>query len=252
MMDQSETKSGGFPAIRPLRWVLMLAVPCGLIFSTLQGDRNYGLLSVILVILAMVPFFLSFERRRPEARELVVIAVMAGIAALGRVAFAPIPNFKPTSAIVIITAMTFGPEAGFLTGAVAALASNLFFGQGPWTPWQMFCWGMIGLIAGMLKNAGWLKNKWSLAAFGFLTGFGFGWVMNIWHVIGFIKPITYQAVIAAYISSFWFDFTHALSTLIFLVILAKPWIKKLERIKTKFGVMDEGIPWRAEAESEKP
>jgi len=238
MLNQVEHKDRRSQIIHILRWALMFTVPCGLILSTLQGDRNYGLLSVILIILAMIPYFLSFERRRPEARELVVIAVMAGIAALGRVAFAPIPHFKPTSAVVIITAMTFGPEAGFLTGAVAAITSNLFFGQGPWTPWQMFCWGMIGLVAGMLRNAGWLKSKLSLATFGFLTGFGFGWVMNIWYIVGFIKPITYQAIIAAYISSFWFDFTHALSTLIFLVILAKPWIKKLERIKTKFGLVD--------------
>lgn len=238
MPSQTERRDLRFQIIRIIRWVLMITVPCLLIFSTLNEDRNYGLLSIVLIILAMIPFFLSFERRRPEARELVVIAVLAGIAALGRVAFAPIPHFKPTSAVVIITAMVFGPEAGFLTGAVAAITSNLFFGQGPWTPWQMFCWGMIGFVAGMLRNAGWLKSKLGLAIFGFMTGFGFGWVMNIWYIIGFIEPITYQAIIAAYISSFWFDFTHALSTLIFLVVLAKPWIKKLERIKTKFGLLD--------------
>ncbi|SDG30623.1 ECF transporter S component [Desulfosporosinus hippei] len=238
MLNQVEPKNKRSRIIHILRWAIIFTIPCALILSTLQGDKNYGLLSVILIILAMGPFFLSFERRRPEARELVVIAVMAGIAALGRVAFAPIPHFKPTSAVVIITALTFGPEAGFLTGAVAAITSNLFFGQGPWTPWQMFCWGMIGLVAGMLRNVGWLKNRLSLAVFGFATGFGFGWVMNIWYIVGFIKPITYQAIIAAYISSFWFDFTHALSTLIFLVILAKPWIKKLERIKIKFGLMN--------------
>jgi energy-coupling factor transport system substrate-specific component len=235
MSNRTESKERRFQIIR---WALLIVLPGLLIVSSLTGDRNYGLLSILLIMLIMIPFFLSFERRRPEARELVVIAVMAGIAALGRVAFAPIPHFKPTSAVVIITAMVFGPEAGFLTGAVAALSSNLFFGQGPWTPWQMFCWGMIGFVAGMLRNAGWLKSKLSLASFGFLSGFGFGWVMNIWYIIGFIQPITYQAIMAAYISSFWFDFTHALSTLIFLVVLAKPWIKKLERIKTKFGLLE--------------
>lgn len=221
-----------------MRWAIMIALPCLLIFSTVNGDESYGLLSILFILMIMIPFFLSFEKRRPEARELVVIAVMAGIGALGRMAFAPIPSFKPTSAVVIITAMVFGPEAGFLTGAVAALTSNLFFGQGPWTPWQMFCWGMIGFVAGMLRNAGWLKSKLSLVIFGFLTGFGFGWVMNIWYIIGFIRPITYQAIIAAYISSFWFDFTHALSTVIFLLVLAEPWIKKLERIKIKFGLLE--------------
>ena len=221
-----------------IRIMLIILLPLLLVLSTLSGDKNYALLSVIFMIVAMVPFFLRFEKRRPEARELVVIAVMAAIAALGRVAFAPIPNFKPTSAIIIITAMAFGPEAGFLTGATAAVASNLFFGQGPWTPWQMFCWGMIGFVAGILKNAGFLKGKFSLSIYGLVSGFAFGWVMNLWFIIGFINPITWQAIVAAYISSFWFDFTHALSTLIFLLVLAKPWLKKLDRIKVKFGLME--------------
>lgn len=221
-----------------IRIMLIILLPLLLVLSTLSGDKNYGLLSVIFMIVAMVPFFLRFEKRRPEARELVVIAVMAALAALGRVAFAPIPNFKPTSAIIIITAMAFGPEAGFLTGATAAVASNLFFGQGPWTPWQMFCWGMIGFVAGVLRNAGFLKGRFSLSIYGLLSGFAFGWVMNLWFIIGFINPITWQAIVAAYISSFWFDFTHAVSTLIFLLVLAKPWLKKLDRIKVKFGLME--------------
>lgn len=190
------------------------------------------------MLVALVPFFLRFEKRRPEARELVVIAVMAALAALGRVVFAPIPNFKPTTAIIIITAMAFGSEAGFLTGATAAVVSNFFFGQGPWTPWQMFSWGMIGFVAGILRKAGLLQGKISLAIYGLLSGFAFGWVMNLWFIIGFINPITWQALAAAYISSFWFDFTHAVSTLIFVLVLAKPWINKLDRIKVKFGLLE--------------
>lgn len=221
-----------------IRWSLILVWPGILVLFTLNGDKNYGLLSLGLVFMAMAPFFLSFEKRRPETRELVVIAVMAGIAALGRVAFAPIPFFKPTSAVIIITALVFGPETGFLTGALAALTSNMFFGQGPWTPWQMFAWGMVGFTAGLLRNTFWMKRKVGIGVFGFLSGFVFGWTMNIWFILGFVQPITYQAVLAAYVSSLWPDFTHALSTLIFLWFLVTPWTKKLERIKTKYGIMD--------------
>lgn len=213
-------------------------IPVLLVLSALRGDKNYALLSVVVITAAMVPFFLSFEKRSPQARELVAIAVMAGLAALGRVAFAPIPNFKPITAIIIIAGVAFGPEAGFLTGAVAAATSNLFFGQGPWTPWQMFCWGMIGLGAGLLRNNGFLRGKYSLAAYGLLSGFVFGWIMNLWYIIGFISPITWQAIITAYISSFWFDLTHALSTLVFVFVLAAPWLKKLNRIKIKFGLLE--------------
>ncbi|AET66191.1 putative membrane protein [Desulfosporosinus orientis DSM 765] len=216
----------------------LILIPSLLVLSALKGDRNYALLSVVVIMAAMVPFFLRFEKRNPQARELVAIAVMAGLAALGRVAFAPIPNFKPITAIIIIAGVAFGPEAGFLTGAVAAATSNLFFGQGPWTPWQMFCWGMIGFGAGLLRNSGLLKGKYSLAAYGLLSGFVFGWIMNLWYIIGFINPITWQAITAAYISSFWFDLTHALSTLVFVLVLAGPWLKKLNRLKVKFGLLE--------------
>jgi energy-coupling factor transport system substrate-specific component len=165
---------------------------------------------------------------------------MASLAALGRVVFAPIPNFIPTTAIIIIAALVFGPEAGFLSGVVAAAASNLFFGQGPWTPWQMFSWGMIGFGAGILSN-GLLKNMLSLSIYGFLSGFAFGWVMNIWFIIAFIQPITWQTIVTAYMASFWFDFMHGLSTLIFLLLLAKPWIKKLNRIKIKYGLLEREV-----------
>ncbi|MDR3601323.1 MAG: ECF transporter S component [Desulfosporosinus sp.] len=233
MQDKSLSKY-----LKVVKIMFIILLPLLLVLSALSGDKNYGLLSVIFMIVAMLPFFLRFEKRRPEARELVVIAVMAALAALGRVAFALIPNFKPTSAIIIITAMAFGPEAGFLTGATAAVASNLFFGQGPWTPWQMFCWGMIGFIAGILRNAGLLKGKLSLSTYGLCSGFAFGWIMNLWFIIGFINPITWQSILVAYISSFWFDLTNAVSTLIFLLVLAKPWLKKLDRIKVKFGLME--------------
>ncbi|MHB8124717.1 MAG: ECF transporter S component [Desulfitobacteriaceae bacterium] len=235
MSDESKYEKSTF--LKSVRIALIVMIPALLIITSLTGDHNYGLLSVLLIVLAMVPFFLRFERRKPQARELVVIAVMASLAALGRVAFAPIPNFIPTSAIVIITAIAFGPEAGFLTGVVAAAASNLFFGQGPWTPWQMFCWGMIGFGAGILSK-GRLKSMLRLSVYGFLSGFAFGWVMNIWFIIAFVQPINWQTIIVAYISSFWFDFTHGLSTLIFLLVLAKPWIKKLNRIKIKYGLLE--------------
>ena len=92
----------------------------------------------------MLPFFLVFENRRPQAREVVVIAVMAALAVAGRAAFFMLPQFKPTAAIVIIAGVGLGAEAGFLTGALAGFVSNFFFGQGPWTPWQMFAFGIPG------------------------------------------------------------------------------------------------------------
>ena len=107
----------------------------------------------------MIPFFMVFESRKPKARELIIISVLCAIAVSGRTAFFMTPQFKPVVAIVIISGVCFGGEAGFLVGAMTGFVSNFFFGQGPWTPWQMFCFGIIGFLAGILYKKGILKNN---------------------------------------------------------------------------------------------
>lgn len=200
------------------------------------GDRNYWAVSIILVILAMWPFFSLFEKRKPRAREIVPIAVMSAIAAIGRFAFAMIPQFKPVAAIVIITGISFGAEAGFLTGAISALVSNFFFGQGPWTPWQMFGFGIIGFLAGILYKYKIIKNKLSICIFGGLSGYLYGLIVNLWTVLSYGSPITKEGVIATYSLSIPFDTIHAVSTVIFLYILAMPMKEKMERLKMKYGL----------------
>ena len=75
------------------------------------------------------------------ARMVALVAALAALAALGRDAFAAVPDGKPITAIVLVTGVAFGPAPGFATGALAALASNVLLGEGPWTPWQMLGWG---------------------------------------------------------------------------------------------------------------
>lgn len=206
-----------------------------LIFTAIHSSGNYALTSIVFIILMLIPFFLSFEKKHPQARELVPIAVLSAIAALGRVVFAAFPFVKPTSAIVIITGMAFGPQAGFISGAVAALASNVFFGQGPFTPWQMFAWGIIGFLAGLLEKP--LQNRMAICLFGFFSGFIFGWIMDLWQVLGFVYPINMKSVLLTYAASFYFDLIHSVSTVVFLLVLAKPWLKILRRVKIKYGLM---------------
>ena len=98
----------------------------------------------------MLPFLLVFEGRRPKARELVTIAVLCAIGIAGRGLFFMLPQFKPVLALTIIAGVAFGGEVGFLVGAMTMLTSNMIFGQGPWTPWQMFAMGIIGFLAGVL------------------------------------------------------------------------------------------------------
>jgi len=215
-------------------FLLMVAL---LIFSALRGV-SAPFLTFLFILLALLPFYASFERRRPQARELVPIAVMASIAALGRVIFAPLPDVKPTSAIVIVAGLAFGPQAGFMTGATAALASNIFFGQGPFTPWQMFAWGLMGFCAGIFGRRNLLKGNFSICVFGFIWGILYGVIMDSYQVLGFVSPITAKSVLLVFAAGFYFNLIHAFSTVIFLLCIAKPWLKILNRVRIKYGLLE--------------
>lgn len=216
--------------------IVIIIIPLIMLIGVEIGDRNYWLVSVVLVILAMVPFFSLFEKRKPRSREIVPIATMAAIAAVGRVAFAMVPQFKPVAAIVIITGMSFGPEAGFLTGAISALVSNFFFGQGPWTPWQMFAFGIVGFLAGILYKKNIIRSKLSICVFGGISGYLYGIIVNCWTVFSVVKVMTVKSVLAIYVGSIPFDTIHAVSTVIFLYILAMPMKEKMERLRRKYGL----------------
>ena len=154
-------------------FLFLILVPATIIGGVVfLDDRKYYFISLLLVIYTMIPFFMSFEGRKPEAREIILIAVLTAIAVAGRAAFFMVPQFKPVIALIIIAGVCFGGEAGFLVGAMTALISNFFFGMGPFTPWQMFCLGLIGYLAGILAQKGVLKKtKASLSIFGGLSTF---------------------------------------------------------------------------------
>lgn len=221
--------------------VYLFLTPFVIYFGIKLGDRDYLTVSLLLMFMAMAPFFLIFERRKPKARELIVIAVLVGLAVGGRAAFFMLPQFKPVAAIVIIAAVAFGPESGFLVGALTALVSNIFFSQGPWTPWQMFAFGMIGFVAGLLYRKGLLKpTRLSLSIFGFFAVFLiYGGIMNPASMLMFSAVVTKEALIAMFISGAPMDLVHASSTFIFLFVLAKPMLEKLARIKIKYGLIEE-------------
>lgn len=216
--------------------LIAIVFPLILVLFTIYNERSYGILSTIIIILACVPFFMNYEMKKPKAREWIPLVVMASLAAIGRILFAAVPFFKPTSAIIIITASVFGPIEGFLTGALAAISSNLFFGQGPWTPWQMFSWGFIGFISGILFKKNILKEGISLYIFGGLCGYIFGWIMNLWTALSFTANLNSGTFFSLYISSFVPDTIHSISTIFFLKVLFESWRKRLMRIKVKFNI----------------
>ena len=217
----------------------LILTPCILAAAVAAEFEQTALLSLIVISVAMLPFFARFEQRRPKPRDIVPIVVMSVIAAIGRTLLVVFPNVQPVTAIVIISGIAFGPQAGFLTGALSALSSNLFLGQGPWTPWQMFGWGLTGYAAGHFQKRGLFSHPLALYVFGLVVSFLFGALMNVWVVIGFVRPFAWEAALTVYLTSIYVDILHAGSTVVFLLLMARPWLKKLERVKNKYGLFSD-------------
>lgn len=222
---------------------IFVLIPATLYLGAHLTGSGYYLTSTLVVLETMLPFFLMFEGRKPQARELVTIAVMAALAAASRAAFAFFPSFKPITAIVMLTGIAFGAEAGFLTGAISAFASNFIFGQGPWTPWQMMAYGVGGFLAGVLFYKNRPAEKGILRAV-FLAVYGFvtillvvGPLMDLGSVFLAGSKITPSFVAAVLASGVPVNLTHGAACAVTMLLLSNPILEKLDRLKTKYGML---------------
>ncbi len=294
--------------------MIFVAMPLTLWASvTLLGSSRYMITSLLVVVYTMIPFFMIYERRKPKAREIVLLAVMTAIVAFAHIAFhlAAVPI---GTALVIVAGISMGPEAGFLVGALARFICNFYQGQGPYTPWQMFCWGLLGFLAGLAFNkvsaqrltlkkdseerkreekqgliaimtpvlcifaaiivayvsyllvpgsdsSFWGWRVYAFGAAGLLLGvvlqrkalpvtsttitiFTFvttvliyGGIMNMstmFYTIGF--DMSMNSLRALYLSGLPYDISHAALASICMFFIGHPMIKKIERIKVKYGI----------------
>lgn len=209
-----------------------------LIGFSLYSNQHYMMLSFLVMFASFIPFLFRFSKHKTTSRELVMLAILIAIAAVSRIPFAALPSVQPTTFVIIVAGIVLGPQGGFVVGTLAAIVSNLFLGHGPWTPWQMYAWGMIGLIAGVLQNTWMMKNMLSRCIYGFVVGILFGWIMNLWFIIGVIQEINWQAIFVYYSASFYFDLAHGLSNIFFILLFSTTWIKILERFKRKYGLFE--------------
>ena len=219
---------------------IFVMIPLTLFLGTQVKGRWYYLISTMIIMELMLPFFFRFEARRPQARELVILTVMAALAAVSRVVFAFSPYLKTITGIIMITGIAFGPEAGFLTGAVAAFASNFFFSQGPWTPWQMFAYGFGGFLAGLLfhNRRSWAK-PWILAPFGFFTILlVVGPMLDSCTVFTMLSKFTVKNVLAVYAAGVGYNVTHGIGAALTLFFVSRPLLGKLDRLQTKYGILE--------------
>lgn len=220
--------------------IFLLAIPATLLLGSRLPGRWYYATSTLIIVELLIPFFLAFEGRRPQARELVILAVLCALAVAARVAI-PLPGFKAIFGIIMISGIAFGPESGFLVGAVSALASNFFYSQGPYTPWQMMAYGAGGMLAGFLFQKKRLPRKpLIMGIFGFLGVLFFvGPLLDTCTV--FLAPITINLknIIAIYCAGFPVNLSQAASTFLILLLLGKPLLEKLNRIQVKYGMLED-------------
>lgn len=221
--------------------MILLLIPLTLFVGVYYlQDNKYYFIMMLVLLECMLPFFLVFEGRKPQARELVIIAVLCAIGVAGRSAFFMLPQFKPVMALTIVAGVAFGGESGFLVGAMTMLVSNMLLSQGPWTPWQMFCMGIIGFLAGVLFRKGWLRrSRLSLCIFGALAAVVvYGGIINSSWALLYGGDFSWAVLISYLISGFPFDCVHGAATAIFLWLAAEPMLEKLDRIKVKYGLVE--------------
>lgn len=226
-----------FIANQKLRRVLSLLIPALLIpavvlIGALWVDSAAHLwVSLAVAILSLLLFVAGFEQKAIGTRRTVLVSVLIALCIVGRL----IPLFKPVAALVILCGVYLGAQAGFYTGALTALLSNFIFGQGPWTPFQMLAWGLIGLFAGLLAKP-LLKSRVWLILYGLISAVAFSAVMDVWSVLWMSGGIEPGAYTAAMIAALPHTALYAVSNVAFLWICAKPIGDKLQRIKIKYGV----------------
>lgn len=208
------------------------------------ADQKFLFISLLVLLESMFPFFFVFEGRRPQARELVLIAVLCALCVAGRTVFYVLPQFKPVIALVILVGASLGGESGFLVGSLSMLLSNILFQQGPWTPWQMFAMGLIGLLSGFIFYKGILRtDRVSVCIFGFFSAIViYGGIMNFSSLVLMHAGMNLPTILSYYAAGLPMDIIQAVATVFFLFLAANPMLEKLERMKKKYGLYTKKPP----------
>ena len=218
--------------------LLFALIPATILLGARFGGKQYYFISLLVILYTMLPFFVFYEKRRPEPRELVLLSVLCAIAVASRAAFIWVPHFKPMAAIVMITGIALGPQAGFLAGALSAFTSDFIFGQGPWTPWQMFAFGTAGFLSGFLAQKKLLsRKKMPLCIFGGLcTLLIIGPILDVSALVSLPTVINAESAALIFLSGLPVNAVQAVATVLTLFLVSEPMFEKLDRIKMKYGM----------------
>ena len=220
--------------IRIVQPVILVVLPAIMLLWAWLKLPSAALVTSVCACAGLVPFFVGFEKSRRRARDLMPVVILTALAVAGRLVFAPVPAIKPIIALVVMGGLCFGREEGFMVGALAMLVSNVFFGQGPWTPWQMFSMGLVGYLAGVLGSHGWLVRRWSVAVFGAAMALLYGFILDTWTIVGFVSNANAASVLTTYATGLATNAASAIGTVAFLLPIAHSWPRIFGRIKERY------------------
>jgi len=189
-----------------------------------------------LALGAAAVVLMGVEGADHAVRQVVPTVSLAVLAAVGRVALAAYPDVKPVSAIAIFAGVALGRRSGFFTGAYAALLSNVVLGQGDWTPWQMYAWGLVGYVGGLVGETSLGRRRGIVATWGFVSGLAYGLVVNLWYIAGYVRPISATTVGAAFAAAIWLDCVHGLVTAFLLLLVWEPWSDRVRAAVERLGL----------------
>ena len=219
---------------------LVLAPLTIILSATYLESSNYYVSAVIIIILSIVPFFVFFENRKIKTSEIVIVSMMIALAVASRAVMAFVPQLKPTCAIVIVTAIAFGPNVGFVTGSLSMLVSNLIFGQGMFTPFQMLGMGLVGFFCGLIFSKSPYKTDRLIVSItgGIICFLVYGLVVDSCSVLMFVTDYTPKAILSVYTTGIPYNAIHAVTTAILLLFINKPMTDKFTRLRVKYGIFE--------------
>ncbi len=220
---------------------LLICTVAGFVFIIIWQlfftNTNYYLVAVVILILSMLPFFASFEKSRPSARELTLIAGLIAVAVISRAVFYLIPQVKPIGAVVIVCGACLGAKRGYFIGAMSTFLSNFIFGQGIWTPFQMVAMGIVGLAAGLMFNK--KAKRIPMAIAGFVLCFAvYGLIVDLSSVLMMTNDYSMMSVLSIYAAGVPFGLTFGATTAVFLLLFGEAFAKKINRIVMKYGILE--------------
>lgn len=231
-------KRGKLPLIAAASTAVILIFAAAALYGVLSGKKYCYILSALIIGASCIPFFISFEKKVPSAGETAITACLCAAAVASRAAFYALPNIKPMCAVIVIIGAALGAETGFVSGALSAFASNFIFGQGIWTPFQMLGLGCVGLLAGLLFKIRIIRENRIISALtgGLLCFIIYGGIVDLSSVLMFLGKFSVGGIVSIYASGAVFNLVYAVTTAITLFVIGKPMMRRIDRIKMKYGI----------------